>query len=231
MKKFITLFLAVSMMISIFSPIVFAKAFSDISESHWAFKYVNELSDKGVINGYEDGTFKPEGNVTNAEFIKLLMVADMGEEHFKEMPTEEGATWYRNYFKAAFSGDVLYGAVDEETANEPTTREDMVAVLYNICIKDGYLQAWPEEFDQAFFDKLMKEGKYVKIGDATYFNKAYFEDSRELTMYTQIAINQVSDLGLIKGYEDDTFRPENNMTRAEVSTVISRFMELKASGK
>lgn len=47
---------------------------SDISE-HWAREYIQELVDKKVISGYPDGTFKPENNISRAEFIKILICA------------------------------------------------------------------------------------------------------------------------------------------------------------
>lgn len=49
-----------------------AKTFKDVKTSDWHYSVVNELSDKGIINGYEDGTFKPQRPVTYAEFLTLL---------------------------------------------------------------------------------------------------------------------------------------------------------------
>ena len=54
--------------------ISFASSFSDIASEHWAFNYVNELTTKGVINGYPDGTFRPDGTISKAEFIKLVIM-------------------------------------------------------------------------------------------------------------------------------------------------------------
>lgn len=47
-------------------------AFTDVSKSHWAIKFINALTDRGVINGYEDGTFRPDSNITRAEFITIV---------------------------------------------------------------------------------------------------------------------------------------------------------------
>ena len=49
-----------------------AKTFKDVKTSDWHYNVVNELSDKGIINGYEDGTFKPQRPVTYSEFLTLL---------------------------------------------------------------------------------------------------------------------------------------------------------------
>lgn len=62
---------------SILSFSVFADelTFSDVAETHTYFSAISELVGRGVINGYEDGTFKPEATITRAEFAKLLAVA------------------------------------------------------------------------------------------------------------------------------------------------------------
>lgn len=46
--------------------------FKDVPETHWAAKAIEELSDKGIINGYEDGSFKPEQPVTRAEVAVMI---------------------------------------------------------------------------------------------------------------------------------------------------------------
>ena len=53
----------------------FAASFSDLSEEHWAYENITKLVDEGVINGYPDGTYRPESTVSRAEFLKLIMVA------------------------------------------------------------------------------------------------------------------------------------------------------------
>ena len=52
-----------------------APAFSDVAADHWANGYINIASKKGIINGYPDGTFRPENNVTFEEAVKMLVVA------------------------------------------------------------------------------------------------------------------------------------------------------------
>lgn len=48
------------------------KTFSDVSESHWAYKMINSAATKGWINGYSDGTFRPENNITRAEVVTVV---------------------------------------------------------------------------------------------------------------------------------------------------------------
>ena len=51
-----------------------SNTFSDVS-SHWAAGYVNAATKKNIINGYDDGTFKPSENITREEFVQILTQA------------------------------------------------------------------------------------------------------------------------------------------------------------
>lgn len=62
--------------------ITVANAFPDVSDSHWAAPQIKILSEQGVIVGYPDGTFKPDDNVTRAEFASMAIKA-LGQEHTK----------------------------------------------------------------------------------------------------------------------------------------------------
>ena len=57
-----------------------ALAYPDVSSNHWAAKQIEILTEKGVIVGYPDGTFKPDDNVTRAEFASMAIKA-LGQEH------------------------------------------------------------------------------------------------------------------------------------------------------
>lgn len=46
--------------------------FKDLSESHWAYEAIESLAEKGIVNGYEDGTFRPDKPITRAEVVTLL---------------------------------------------------------------------------------------------------------------------------------------------------------------
>ncbi|MBP8614293.1 MAG: S-layer homology domain-containing protein, partial [Firmicutes bacterium] len=52
-----------------------AVSFSDVPATHWASGYINVAEMKGVVNGYPDGTFKPEGAITYAEALKMILTA------------------------------------------------------------------------------------------------------------------------------------------------------------
>ena len=69
-KKLIT---TITLSAILLAPVsIFAKDFTDVNKNDWFYSTVNELSDKGIITGYEDNTFKPQKSVSYAEFLTLL---------------------------------------------------------------------------------------------------------------------------------------------------------------
>ena len=54
---------------------VYRQIFTDVPKDHWAFSYISEMSERGVLSGYPDGKFYPESQVTRAEFAKIMTTA------------------------------------------------------------------------------------------------------------------------------------------------------------
>src|SRR5574344_327447 len=79
MKNLLKGFLALAVVMFTIVP---AFAFPDVLKSHWAAPQIKTLSEEGVIVGYPDGTFKPDDNVTRAEFAAMAIKA-LGQEHTK----------------------------------------------------------------------------------------------------------------------------------------------------
>ena len=82
LKSIIIMVLAITMLVQ--APITAGAlttsntSFSDVSQDAWYYDTVNKLSTLGIINGYPDGTFKPDNTLTRGEFIKMLaMVAEI----------------------------------------------------------------------------------------------------------------------------------------------------------
>ncbi|KYZ69190.1 hypothetical protein A3782_01445 [Bacillus sp. GZT] len=74
MKKFSLLLTAFVIILTLFIPnLTSAKSFPDVQSNHWAIKEINYLSDKGIINGTPEGTFKPSYHVTRAEMAVVLV--------------------------------------------------------------------------------------------------------------------------------------------------------------
>lgn len=100
-----------------------AKTFKDVKTSDWHYNVVNELSDKGIISGYEDGTFKPQRPVTYSEFLTLLNNA-IGT---KQAPDYTNPTqWYKPTFDYLQNKGVITNIANP---NAEITRNEMAKYL------------------------------------------------------------------------------------------------------
>ena len=88
--------------------------FSDISSSTWCYKYVLELSDADVIDGYSDGTFKPDNQVTYGAALKLIMLA---AGYTEQAPVNSNV--FSGYLARAQADGLVSGSVDLDA---PITR-------------------------------------------------------------------------------------------------------------
>ena len=198
MKKVFIIFLIFTMC---FMNMVHAVTFWDLNAKHWAYKNIMELASCGVINGYEDASFKPEGTITKGEFIKLVIASAIpswidindAESNFNH--------WASKYVWIAEKYGVLRnGIVNNSNIDKPITRIEMVRII-------------------AKADLLMK-GEKIQATEKIKFNDVITLNSEDLQL-----LKHAISKGLIKGYSDNTFRPTLNMTRAEAATMIYRFKE------
>lgn len=94
MKKVIAIILS-SVLVFSLGVSAFAREFSDLLSDHWAFSYVNALVNDGTINGFEDGTFRPSGTVTRAEFVKMIGCgSERRKANFDDVPASHWAYEY-----------------------------------------------------------------------------------------------------------------------------------------
>ena len=100
-----------------------AKTFKDVKQSDWHYSVVDELSNKGIINGYEDNTFKPQRPVSYAEFLTLLNNS-IGE---KQAPDYKNPTqWYMPTFAYLKSKGVITTIANP---NQEISRNEMAKYL------------------------------------------------------------------------------------------------------
>ncbi len=178
---------------------VLAISFKDINSSHWAYKYVIELTTNKVINGYTDGTFKPENTITRAEFIKLVVMAALPDWIDIDDAESNINHWAAKYIWIAERyGLITTGSIDLKNIDEPITRLEMVRIITKA-------------------DLTMK-GNQLATNE-----KVKFKDVISLNSEDLLLLKHACSKNLITGYTDNTFKPYDNMTRAEAATMIYRF--------
>ncbi|GAW93136.1 exported hypothetical protein [Calderihabitans maritimus] len=133
----------------------FAATFSDVSDSHPASQAISRLVGLGVLKGYPDGSFKPNNNITRAEFAKIaVLLADKGhaakalqamQPKFRDVKANE---WYTGYINLAASLGYVKGYPDGTYhPNDQITNAEVVTVLLRVLGYDDRLVGqWPANY-------------------------------------------------------------------------------------
>lgn len=155
MKRIISVMLAVGIILA--NSVVLAKEypqkFWDVSKDHWAFEAVSELSERGIINGYEDGSFQPNKAVSRAEWAKMMVdIAGITTTDDTVWFDDMANHWAIKYVNAAekYMPGTNGGYYLPDQA---ATREEVTVSLVKICEYDisydyyGYLTAFTDAYE------------------------------------------------------------------------------------
>jgi uncharacterized repeat protein (TIGR02543 family) len=169
-------------------------SYSDI-EQHWAKAEIENWTEKEIINGYKDGTFKPNDNITRAEFITLInKVINIQEEEEISFEDVDGSEWYYKDLKKAIYGEYIGGYEDKTfRANDNITRQEVAVILQSLV----QLQASEES-------GLEK-----------------FTDTEDIPTWSRAALNLAVQKGYLTGYADNSLKASNYITRAESVKVLT----------
>ena len=168
--------------------------FSDVS-GHWAESFINELTNAGIINGYVDGTYNPNGTIKRGEFLKLIMTATFPNKDWS-LPNYTYNHWSSIYSETAENkGIVDLGYANEQNADKEISRID-VAVILAKC--DIFLRNKSQLADRIKFSDV----KSLSSEEIVYLKHCFSSE-------------------YINGYPDGTFLPNNTLTRAEVAKILS----------
>ena len=198
MKKILSLLLSIVILSSMI-PAVSADSqkFSDVPQSHWAYQYISELVNRGVIAGYPDGTFRPDGTVTRAEWAKIMTLAA------GIVPTDNGV-----YFKdvsAAHWGNIYINAAKDYLVayTDGLYRPDQAAVREDVTVSMVKLKGYSIEGANTYILT-----KFIDINSI----------SENLKPYVAVAVEKE----LVNGFADGTFKGQSTLTRAEAATLLWR---------
>ncbi|KAF1085305.1 Cellulosome-anchoring protein precursor [Sporotomaculum syntrophicum] len=195
-KTALIMFMSLCLLISL-SGLCFAQP-NDIS-GHWSEKQVLDWSNKGYINGYPDGSFKPNNPVSRAEFItfvnKAFNFTAAADPEFSDI---NSSSWYAGEVAKAVAAGYIGGYEDGTfKPNQQITRLEASSIIARVL------------------------GSKLS-GKADALNG--FRDQNQIPTWGRTAAEAVTAQGIIKGYADQTFRPGQPITRAEAIVVLDRAM-------
>lgn len=176
-----------------------AVTISDISD-HWAKVTIQDWVDKEYINGYEDSTFKPDNNITRAEFMTLANKAFGYTTTTAITYTDvEADAWYAGEVAKAKAAGYIEGYPDGTMKPEGTiSREEAATIIMKI-------------------DKL--------TADADAANS--YTDAAKL-IWSKDAVGAVKTAEIMMGYPDGSFGPQNMIKRGEAVVTLDRAMKYES---
>lgn len=182
--------------------------FTDVAEDAWYHDYVYDLVYRGVVNGMTATTYEPEGKLTRAQFVKLLACSLADAETLKtyedKHPFKDSeGHWAEAYIAWAKDKGIVEGVSATEFEPEaPITREQMATIFGRYALKQGI--------------------ELPKSDNAA----GSFPDADKISEYAREFVELMRIAGILNGYEDGTFRPQGNATRAEAAKLFSLFLSI-----
>ena len=214
-QRILSALLALCIVFSLVPTALAEKAddFTDVSRSDWYYQFVDYVTSKGYFNGVADKTFAPADNMTRAMFVTVLFrfhgaKGDSSQSAFVDVAPGE---WYTAAINWAAANRIVDGVGNGKFApNDPITRAQMCTMIERYL--DLYRKAWKVTLPETGSVSVMV-------------------DESAIPAYALAAVKQCQRHGLVNGFEDGTFRPNDLSTRAQVAAVIYRLSYLVQSAK
>ena len=214
-QRILSALLALCIVFSLVPTALAEKAddFTDVSRSDWYYQFVDYVTSKGYFNGVADKTFAPADNMTRAMFVTVLFrfhgaKGDRSQSAFTDVAPGE---WYTDAINWAAANRIVDGVGNGKFApNDPITRAQMCTMIERYL--DLYRKAWKVTLPETGSVSVMV-------------------DESAIPAYALAAVKQCQRHGLVNGFEDGTFRPNDLSTRAQVAAVIYRMSHLVQNAK
>lgn len=214
-QRILSALLALCIVFSLVPTALAEKAddFTDVSRSDWYYQFVDYVTTKGYFNGVADKTFAPADNMTRAMFVTVLFRFDgaKGDRTQSAFTDVAPGEWYTDAINWAAANRIVDGVGDGKFApNDPITRAQMCTMIERYLAL--YKKAWKVTLPETGSVSVMV-------------------DENAIPAYALAAVKQCQRHGLVNGFEDGTFRPNELSTRAQVAAVIYRMSYLVQSAK
>ena len=179
--------------------------FKDIKDTYWANDAINSLVNTGIFNGYPNGNFGPEDSMTREQFAAILFKAfelqttNVSGSTFKDV---EPSRWSYSYIEAAKPYLTGYFPPSGKPSFDPNgiaTREDVAVALVSVLNLNQVETGDPSDLD--------------------------FKDNEDVSPKLRDEIALAVKYDLIKGFPDNTFRPDKPITRAQAASLIFKVLK------
>ena len=183
-------------------------SFTDI-EGHWAKDDIAFVVDRGLFSGTSASTFSPNTSMTRGMFVTVLgrlagaEVSSYNKSSFNDVKQD---AYYMGYIEWASKNNIVKGTGNGTfTPDQAVSREQMAVMIQN------YAEVMGLSLPNAYGENL-------------------FADGAKISTYAKNAVKKMQISGILSGKTGNLFDPQGTATRAEVSAVLHRFVELADSG-
>ena len=181
--------------------------FSDVAKNYWAKEYIEKICIQGLMGGVGSGKFSPEGIATRAQLVTILYrmegspSVDGAENPFKDVKAKD---WYYDAVLWAYDNGIVGGTgAGKFSPNVELNRETFATMLYRYAV----------------------EYKGDAVDDvAADFSK--YTDADKISAWAQQGMAWANVTGLINGMTATTIVPQGKATRAQVATILVRYLGL-----
>ncbi|MBQ3389864.1 MAG: S-layer homology domain-containing protein [Firmicutes bacterium] len=251
-KRFFVMSLCMTLLISI--PFVSMAAdkegLKDLN-GHWSEGQVTRAVETGWVNGYLDGTFRPEATITRAEFTKMALAAD------RLIPGSENAAMYESdryqysqlyesgkesYKDKQYPEGVFYEAPQEsltDVNNHWLTKQGWttIALNYGMLVSEDYAHAgyrfYPDKpitrYEMAIImDRML--GLVYPANENHKDENTGFTDDNSMKDWQRGYVIEAYNAGVLQGYPDGSFHGEKTATRAEAVTMVQNALDYMEKG-
>jgi len=171
--------------------------FADI-ELHWAEDFIQEMAMRQLIGGYEDGSFRPQSQISRAEVAQIFVnILDLEAMKGARVKGVDQSAWYADAVNAAAQAGLILD-LENYKADDAASRKEI-----------AYMTA-------KAFEK--------RNGKTQPYSPAPFSDISEVSQNVKDAVNLTHAKNIISGYPDNTFRGSESATRAEVVTMAIKLL-------
>ena len=205
-KRFLAGSVSAALAVTMFSTTAFAASvkFTDVPDSHWASSSITEMADKGIMSGIGNNLFAPSQQLSNAEFVTMLV-----RQFYSDKLGTEGGTWYAPFMAAAKSANILTGTnvgSNENLATSTINRYDMAQLMYNVLKAQGIATSSLSDTS--------------KVADWSAVPSNYCD-----------AVSVCYNMGMLTGVDNKgTFNGTGVMDRAQAAVVMDRLLEVCSGG-
>ncbi len=197
-------------------PAEVRNTFADISSVGWAGSAIQSLFAKNVVNGYSNLEYGPNNNISRIEFMcmlsRLLKYNDTAADTSKR--------------------GIVYYYPDYNTNHWSKADYDYLMRCYQVINPSDISSMGFDTITDVFGVGKLDMNKAITRAEAVALMNVFLEDDYTYTSFSDVSIftpfyssiMKASSIGLIVGYPDGTFRPNNKITRAEMAVVLDRYI-------